>query len=152
MSFRTAFNNRPKSSRTSFNEVSLTKRSFAPECDINYIMAKHAKTGMIDHVNRFEGDYSDLPAAPDLHTALNAVKAAEAAFMSLPAVVRSKFSNNPEEFLSFVENPDNASELVNLGLCKTPLEDFIDKSSASSGLSSDVSQDKQAEDKPVKND
>lgn len=94
----------------------LTKQSFAAECDIKTIMARFEKTGRIDHLNKFQGDYSDFSDATDYHESLNAVMAADEMFMTLPADVRFKFENDPGRFLDFVNNPDNLSEMVDLGL------------------------------------
>lgn len=98
-----------------------TKQSFAEESNINIIMRRYEKTGVLDHFNRHQGDYGNFLNAPDYHTALNGIRAAETAFMELPAGVRSKFQNNPAAFLDFVQNPDNLEEMVEMGLAK-PLE------------------------------
>lgn len=95
---------------------SMAKQSFKKECDINHLMAKYQKTGLIDHVSRFQGDYSDLTSVPDYHTAMNKVITAQDAFDTLPSSIRKKFSNNPQEFLEFVSNPDNLAEMHELGL------------------------------------
>ncbi len=99
---------------------SLTKQSFRDECDINFIMKKHEKTGLLDHVNKFNGYYGDLPQDVDYQSALNSVMEAEAAFASLTAPIRSQFNNNPAEFLAFVADPQNAEEIIALGLGRRP--------------------------------
>lgn len=93
-----------------------TDQSFLKDCEMSFIMAKFSKTGVVDHLNRYQGDYSDFSDAHDYHEALNAVIAADEMFMSLPADVRIKFDNNPGRFLDFVDNPDNMSEMVEMGL------------------------------------
>jgi len=95
---------------------SLTKQSFAKECDINTILAKYAKTGLIDHVKTYQGYYGHLPNSVDFQANLNAVIAAQTAFDTLPAKIREKFVNDPAKFLAFVDDPDNAEEMVTLGL------------------------------------
>lgn len=50
------------------------------------------------------------------HEAKNLIINAENQFNSLDAAVRIKFENDPAQFLSFVEDPKNAQELVKLGL------------------------------------
>ncbi len=101
-------------------DVSMTKQSFKDECDINFIMKKFEKTGLLDHVNKFNGYYGDLPENVDYQTALNSVFEAEAAFRSLTADIRSKFHNDAGEFLAFVEDAENAEEIIALGLGPQP--------------------------------
>lgn len=98
--------------------LSLTKQVFKDECDVNRIMKRFEKTGLVEHLNRHQGDYGDFVNAPDYHSALNAVRLADDMFMSLPAKLRQRFSNDPAEFLAFVDDPENADELIDLGLAK----------------------------------
>lgn len=99
---------------------SLAKQSFRDECDINTIMAKYQKTGLIDHVNQFRGDYADLPSSMDYHEALSRQIEAKEAFESLPSGIRTKFDNDPGKFLAFVEDDNNEDELVEMGLAHAP--------------------------------
>ena len=86
------------------------------ECDINRILKKYQKDGILRHVSRFGGRYEDLPDSIDYQESLNAVMAAEAAFLSLPSSVRSRFENDPGRFLAFVGDPANENEMIDLGL------------------------------------
>jgi hypothetical protein len=36
--------------------------------------------------------------------------------MALPADLRARFSNNPEELINFLDNPENKDEAIRLGL------------------------------------
>lgn len=91
------------------------KQSFKDECDINKIMAKFQKTGLINHYASHAPQYGDIPAI-DYHEALNIVATAESMFEELPSEARKKFENDPEKFLEFVQNPANSEELAKLGL------------------------------------
>lgn len=96
---------------------SLTQQNFKDECDINNIMARFQKTGVLDHVNKHQGDYGDYTDLPvDFADAQNLVLRAQAMFMELPARVRERFGNDAGEFLSAVEDPDRRGELEELGL------------------------------------
>ncbi len=97
---------------------SAAKQSFKDECDINKIMAKYRKTGLIDHVNRYKGDYSNLERGFEYQAGLNMIIEAKDAFESLPAEIRTRFGNDPGEFLEFVHDPESVDELVALGLAK----------------------------------
>lgn len=105
---------------TTFTEPSMTKQSFASECDINNIMSKYQKSGLLTHVNKYQGSYADVSNAVDYHDALNIVLAGNEAFESLPSSLRKKFNNDPAEFLSFVDDAENADEMIKLGLRKQP--------------------------------
>lgn len=95
---------------------SMVKPEFKQVCDINNIIAKYRQTGLLEHVSRYQGSYSDVVIEGDLHTAMISVVQAEEAFLSLPSNIRKKFHNDPSEFLDFVNNSDNFDEMVKLGL------------------------------------
>jgi len=96
---------------------SLTHQSMAAECDINTIMKKYEKTGVLEHRNRFEGAYGDFSNVPEsYHESMNAVIAAEEMFSTLPARVRRRFHNDPGAFIDFATNPDHAQDMIDLGL------------------------------------
>jgi len=101
-------------------EPSMTKQSFAAECDINNIIRSYSVSGIITHINEKAaiGTYADLPDPIDYQESLNLVMAAEASFASLPSSVRNRFSNDPEQFLAFMGDPANQDEMIALGLAK----------------------------------
>lgn len=97
---------------------SRTHQSFKKECDINEIMRKYERQGILSHVNKYGGQYGDFVSAPDYHTAMNVMMEAEEMFGALPAKVRAKFANDPAAFLEFAQNPDNLEEMRELGLAR----------------------------------
>jgi len=97
------------------SDPGVTDPSGAEDADINNIVARFHKTGVLPNVN-VPGVFADVSDAPSYQDALQIVINAENQFMALDAKTRKKFSNNPAEFLEFVENPENAQELVNMGL------------------------------------
>ena len=88
----------------------------AADCDINNIMARYERDGLLPHVNEYKGQYGDFTSVCDYQTALNTVMNAEDCFMSLPAKTRKQFDNDPGKFLDFATNPDNKDELARMGL------------------------------------
>lgn len=98
-----------------FTEPGLAKQSFKAECDINTIMARYMKTGLLDHVRAQQGRYLDVTGA-DFQAAQNLVAGATSMFFDLPSSIRERFDNNPAFFLEFMENPANAQEAASLGL------------------------------------
>ena len=97
---------------------SLTHQSMAPECDINRIMAKWQKTGVIEHANTFQGEYGDFAEIPTYQEAMNKVIRGQEVFMTLPSSVRKKFDNDPHQFLEFATDPSNADQMVEMGLAE----------------------------------
>lgn len=98
-------------------EPSLTRQEFADECDINVLMAKYEKTGILPtNVNTGEPQYLDVSDVPDLMHAHEILNNATTAFMALPATVRRDFDNDPVKFISFAENPENLEQLREWGL------------------------------------
>lgn len=91
------------------------RQSEAGEVDINTIVDRFSRTGTIPIVNQ-QPLYEDVSHVGDYREALERVKLADAAFMMLPPQVRSRFSNDPAEFLDFCSNPENRDEAVKLGL------------------------------------
>lgn len=116
--------------RVEFSSPSLAKQSMQAECDINNIMRQFDKTGLLSHTNKHNGDYGNFLSAQEYHESMNAVLAARDAFDSLPSKIRGKFANDPALFLDFVQNPDNAEELVEMGLGEKPAPIIEDPSPA----------------------
>ena len=103
-----------------FTDESRTKQSFKDESDINLILRKYEKTGLVDHVNRFRGDYTDLTQVQDYHTSMNQIIAAKEAFASLPSGIRNRFANDPAQFVEFVSDENNRDEMQKMGLLEEP--------------------------------
>lgn len=99
---------------------SLTQQSMKDDCDINRIMKKFEDTGVIEHQRQFQGHYGDFLGAGDYHDAMNQILAAQEMFETVPAKLRARFGNDPALFLEFVQDPENAEELVELGLATRP--------------------------------
>jgi len=106
----------PKRVPTVISSNSRTQQHFKKECDINFIMAKYQKTGLLEHVNTYQGDYADLADAPDYLSAMQKINEANHAFSTLPSSLRKRFENNPHNFLNFVMDENNYEECVEMGL------------------------------------
>lgn len=117
---------------------SCTHQSFAKQTDINLIMARYQKTGIVEHLNVHNGEYGDYLSADDYHASVNAVLAAQDCFMSLPSSIRSRFENDPAKFLAFVDDPKNVDEMINMGLATARPDSSISTDVVSSVQGSDV--------------
>lgn len=98
-------------------EEGRTKQSFKAECDINNIMARFQKTGVLAFANQHEARYGDVTGV-DFAEAMRIVADARSMFADMPARLRDRFQNDPARFLEFVQNPANKEEARALGLLK----------------------------------
>lgn len=98
------------------DKPSLTQQNMKDECDVNSILDRYRKTGMINHIRNSPGQYGDFSTFQDFKTNLDAVKDAYAQFESLPAHLRKRFANDPANLVEFVMDNENYDEAVKLGL------------------------------------
>lgn len=101
-------------------EPSLTVQSERDNCDINVIIDRFEKTGVLPVMSQQAIGDVDLYDAPTYQESLNVVIAAQNAFDALPAKIRKEFDNDPAKFLAFVDNPENGDRMIELGLREAP--------------------------------
>lgn len=89
---------------------SMTEQHHAKSCDINNIVAKYIKTGLMSHMKSHEGTYGDVTAA-DFQDAQNLIAEQKSIFNDLPAAVRAKFDNDPAQYLDKVLTDEGVEEL-----------------------------------------
>lgn len=101
----------------------LTRQEFAEECDVNTIMARYQKTGVMPQGDR-QPSYDDYSDVTDYQSALNKIIEAEEAFFDLPSRIRERFKNDPAEYVSAIQQAQTddkvKSELVDLGILRPP--------------------------------
>lgn len=101
-------------------QPSLTDQSFKMDCDTNTIMEKFRRTGNIPHIAKRAGVFADVSNVQDLLPSLLKVKAAETEFNQMDAKVRRRFDNSTTKMLSFLDDPRNNAEAIELGLRVRP--------------------------------
>lgn len=99
-------------------EPSMTDVGAQDECDINLLLERFNRTGVLEHTNTRQPQYGDFTNIPSLRESMQQVINAEALFMELPAKLRERFKNDPFEFLEYANDPDNIPEMTKLGLIK----------------------------------
>lgn len=109
------FCQRPGNHDEDGNPIYFTEQSHKINCDVNAIIKKYDKTGLISHISRFEAQFGDL-SGNDFKTMTDKIINANNQFNNLPSEIRNRFQNNPEELLRFMENPLNRDEAIDLGL------------------------------------
>jgi len=115
-------------------DATRTQQHFKDETDINNILRQFNITGQLPK-KAITPQYGDFSGVLDYHTALNAVIAAEDEFMTLPATLRARFDNDPQELVEFLNNPQNMDEAQKLGLVKKPeaSAQFVESTSEKAG-------------------
>lgn len=99
-----------------------TKQAHKDDCDINLIMARFIKTGVMDHV-RDHGPQYGFASSDDFRESMEIVAKANSMFEDLPSQIRNQFNNDAGAFLDFVQNPENIDEMREMGLANpTPSE------------------------------
>ncbi len=95
---------------------SKTKQSPRDQVDINAIVKRWQSTGVLEEALGEGPTYGDFTGVEDYLSAALKVQAADEQFAQLPAHIRDHCENDAGKFLAFVFDPDNAAELVELGL------------------------------------
>ena len=96
-------------------DASLTQQQFKEESDINTIVDRFMKSGVLPTPTNMP-QYVDYEGVFDFQSAMNAVRAADENFMRMDAKIRARFNNSPQEFLEFFANTENTEEAIRLGL------------------------------------
>lgn len=91
------------------------------QCDINRIMARAKKNGIMPNFNQRKLIYADFASLPTYQESLNKVIAMENEFQSLPAKTRKEFDNDPQKLLDFVLDPKNEEKAIELQLLPKPV-------------------------------
>lgn len=106
-----------------------TLQSAANEADINVIVGRFMKSGVIPQVTAppVSQDFAD---SFDFQSSMNLLVAAKNAFMQLPADIRTRFNNDPARYVEFVSDERNLDEMRKLGIAnpvKEPPKEPVSK-------------------------
>lgn len=100
--------------RTYFDGESKTEQHHKQQCNINTIMQKAYKTGLVPQ--RRGALCGDFTNRVDYQTACNKIADAKQDFAELPSNLRRRFHNDPGEFIDFLADEKNLDEAVKLGI------------------------------------
>lgn len=118
MKFNTRYNP-PESPALTFEQPTMTDRSFKDECDINKIVERCMRVGWPeDPGTALYGDFATMPGT--LQDAFDMMRDAEDKFAALPSDVRRAFDNDPQHFLLSFQDPAKRDLLVSHGLIDVP--------------------------------
>ena len=101
-----------------------TKQGPKKECDINWIVEKSRRTGMLVSGNKRRPLWADVSEVPSFGEAMMIVKEAQEKFEGLDPKIRRRFGNDPMKLIQYLENPElDINEAVELGLLNKPISD-----------------------------
>jgi len=90
-----------------------TEQCHKDACDINKIIARHARAGTLSHLEQYGKQYGDL-AGFDFFDAQKQMAKAKTIFHELPSELRREFGNDPTRFFEYVNDPKNVDKLAQL--------------------------------------
>jgi phage internal scaffolding protein len=120
--FKTGYGDRSRVQIETKGE-SLTQQHHAHDADVRNIIKQYDRTGLIANVNRGVARYGDYSDVNEYREALDLVISANENFSELPSKIREMFGNDAGAFFEFATNPENADEMVELGLKEAPIEE-----------------------------
>lgn len=96
--------------------IILVQQQYKDECDLNWILNRLTPEDIEERRLAAQGVYADFTNVMDYGEAKMLVAQCDAAFMSLSPKIRSRFDNDPNAFIEFMEDSQNDEEAVRLGL------------------------------------
>jgi len=107
------------------SDPSLAVQSQKDEADINNIVRNFGITGRVPAAVRLP-EYGDFTGVSDYRSAIEAVRAAEDAFLAVPSNIRAKFNHDPGAWATFCVDPNNLPQLREWGLAPTPATPVVE--------------------------
>lgn len=126
------------------SQPSLTKSEFKEECDINNVVRRAIRTGILPGTNQ-EALYGDFSEVTDFASAQIKIAQASQEFDQLPSAIKEKFDNNVTTLLDWIDNPENADEARELGL----LPKLPEQESKITNITEDLAESNQTEDSNI---
>lgn len=114
MEFQTAYGPKIKLTTTN-NDPTMTKVALAEQLDVNNIIKKYNKTGILKNAENYEAIFGDFNET-DFQESLNTIIKAEELFINVPSKIRAQFENSPGRFIDFATNPENLQQMRDWGL------------------------------------
>lgn len=112
--FKTAYG--PKNRvQTQNTDPSMTKQALKDEADVNKIIKRYKKTGVLPNLQKLEGIYGEITSM-DLQESLDKVIRSQEAFQEVPSEIRKQFNNDAGAFIDYATNPANIDQMRAWGL------------------------------------
>ena len=121
MKFQSAYSESFRGSDVECCDPSLAQQQFAEDADINVMLERFKVTGQMPMAAQ-QAAYGDFTQVGDFRSAMDALRSAQEAFMSIDPKIRAQFGNDPGAFSEFCLNKENLPKLREWGLAPTPPE------------------------------
>lgn len=96
-------------------EPGKVEQAHKDACNVNTIVAKAHRTGLMPFANAL-ATYGDFLDDDDYQSAMEKIKKADTAFLTLHPSLRAKFDNDPGKLLQFLSDSANKEAAIDLGL------------------------------------
>jgi len=93
-----------------------TQQHFLHQVNVNNIVAKYRKTGIVEHVKRAQARYGDFSELAEFATNMDKVAKAQQGFEALPAAIRNEFKNSIPGFFEYIQDPKNREQCEKWGI------------------------------------
>lgn len=113
-------------------DPSLARESEKDATDVNKIMERYKKTGIIPMSGQ-EMFFADVSSVASYQEIMDRVAAGNQAFERLPAEVRARYQNDPAVFLDALQDKAARAQLELEGLIETPEKASAEASDAPQG-------------------
>lgn len=110
MKFRTPHTPRVRQQLSFEGDLGKTITEQQESTDINNILEKYQRTGLIDHVQKHEPQYAEF-GEYDFAKNQNMIAKINQTFEELPSSVRKDFDNNPQNFVEFIAQQENIDDM-----------------------------------------
>lgn len=98
------------------DDLSKTQQDFLPDCDLDAIVRKFMRTGVIDPgLVKAIGHFMDVTEVTDYASAQRFLASANSMFENLPAHVRHHFNDDPSQMLAFINDASNREAAEAMG-------------------------------------
>lgn len=99
------------------DEPSMTQQHFEHECNINNIMCRYMKTGILpDPLSSSSPTYADVSDFPSFEEAQNKLCRVKECFEGLPSEQRRQFGDNVNNFVQFMSDTNNLEKAHQMGI------------------------------------
>lgn len=119
------FHQRPGRYDKDGNPIYTTEQNVKAQCDVNNIIKRYDRSGVLTHITNIEAKFGDMTGA-DFQAMQNQVATARSMFSSLPAEIRNRFDNEPSKLLEFMEHEENRDEAIKMGLINPEWDSSLD--------------------------
>lgn len=98
------------------SDKKLVDQSHKNMCDINIIMERYRKTGMLPQFREKIPYFVDNTGIKSIEEAHELVNEANYLFEQIPSHIRKLMDNNPANLVDFIKNPENIDVCTKYGL------------------------------------